>query len=113
MQEGGNAPVQGVIAMTPTLPQHVLTITGPIYVPEYQETVTSSNLIARIHFHQLIGIPGQGNGEAAAPDGHSSLRKRFTELLAEHMLAHIRQQSSSSVAKLFQLAVSSLHTKDL
>jgi hypothetical protein len=113
MQEGGNVPVQGVIAMTPTLLQHVLTITGPIYVPEYQETVTSSNLIARIHFHQLIGIPGQGDGEAATPDGHSSLRKRFTELLGEHVLAHIRQLPSSSVAKLFQLAVSSLHTKDL
>lgn len=111
--EGGSVPVQGVIAMTPVVIQHVLTITGPIYVPEYQETVTASNLIARIHFHQLVGIPGQGNGEAPAPGGHSSLRKRFTELLSEHLLTRIRQLPPSSLAKLFQTALSALHTKDL
>lgn len=112
-KEGSSVPVQGVIAMTPTLMQHIIGITGPIYVPEYQETVTASNLIARIHFHQLVGIPGQGNGEAPDPGGHSSLRKRFTELLAEHLLTRIRQLPASSLAKLFQLAVSSLSTKDL
>lgn len=112
-KEGGSVPVQGVIAMTPNVIQQMIDITGPIYVPEYQETVTASNLIARIHFHQLVGIPGQGNGEAPDPGGHSSLRKRFTELLAEHLLARIRQLPPSSQVKILQLAEHSLSTKDL
>jgi hypothetical protein len=112
--EGGTVPVQGVIALTPALIEHALTITGPIAVPEYQETVTSQNLIARIHFHQLGG-PGANGGsdQIPSPDGHSSLRKRFTELLAEHFLARVRQLSPSDLAKFLQLLVTSVRTKDI
>ena len=111
MQEGGKIPVQGVIALTPTLIQHALEITGPIYIPEYQETVTAQNLIARIHYHQL-GPGEQGSSLIPSPDGHSSQRKRFTELLAEHFLTHVRQLPSSALPKFFQLLLSSLRSKD-
>src|SRR5205085_5831196 len=100
VKEGGSVPVQGVIAITPALIEHALVITGPIAVPEYQETVTAQNLIARIHYHQLGGkAAGEGSDRIASPDGHSSLRKRFTELLAEHFLARVHQLPAADFSK--------------
>jgi len=112
MREGGTVPVQGVIAITPVLIQHALELTGPIDVPEYHETVTAQNLIARIHYHQL-GPAGEGKDYVPSPDGHSSQRKRFTELLAEHFLSHVRHLSPSTLAKFVHLVISSVRTKDL
>lgn len=110
--EGGTAAFQGVIALTPLFMQQVMTITGPIAVPEYAETVTAQNLIARIHFHQL-GPAGEGSDKIASPDGHSSLRKRFTELLAEHLLARVRQLPAPAQAKLVQVVFHAIQTKDI
>jgi len=112
MREGGNVPVQGVIAITPAFIGHVLEIIGPIDVPEYHETVTAQNLIDRIHFHQL-GRAGEGSDVILSPDGHSSLRKRFTELLAEHLLTRVRQLAPSALPRFVQLLVSAVHTKDV
>lgn len=113
-REGGNVPLQGVIAITPFFIEHVLDITGPIAVPEYNETVTAQNLISLIHFHQLGGrAAGEGSDTIPAPGGHSSQRKRFTELLGEHLLDHVKQFSPGSRTKFVQLAISSLRTKDV
>jgi len=109
--EGGNIPVQGVIAITPVLIEHALVITGPISIPEYHETVTAQNLVDRIHYHQLG--PGREGGDIPSPSGQSSVRKHFTELLAEHFLARVHQLPSSAFPKFLQLLVSSLHSKDL
>jgi hypothetical protein len=110
-QEGGTVPVQGVIAITPTFIRHLLDITGPIVVPEYHKTVNSQNLVDLIHYYQLG--PGRAGNDTPSPDGHSSVRKHFTELLAEHLLARVRQVSSSSLPKLLQLLMNSLRTKDI
>lgn len=110
--EGGRVAVQGVIAVTPVLIEHVLTITGPVAVPEYNETVTAQNLVARIHFHQL-GDAGQGSDLVPSPDGHSSLRKRFTELLAEHVLDHIRHLPASGLSRILQAMVAGVNSKDI
>lgn len=110
-EEGGNVPVEGVIAVTPAFIQHVLAITGPISVPEYHRTVTQQNLIDLIHYYQLG--PGRQGGDIPSPDGHSSLRKHFTELLAEHFLARVRQISSSALPKFLPLLIQSLHSKDI
>ncbi len=110
-EEGGKVPVQGVIAITPGLIEQALEITGPISVPEYHETVTIQNLIDRIHYYQLGAQ--SGSDLVPSPDGHSSLRKRFTEILAEHFLAHIRQLSPAALGGLLRVMLSSLHSKDL
>jgi hypothetical protein len=109
--EGGKTTVQGVIAITPALIEQALAITGPISIPEYQETVTAQNLIDRIHYYEL-GAGKQGESGVPSSDGHSSLAKRFTELLAEHFLARIHQLPASTLPKLFQVLVNGLHTKD-
>ncbi len=111
LREGGNVPVQGVISITPTLIQQMLTITGPIRVPEYQQTVTAQNLVSLIHFYQL-GAGRQGN-DIPALDGNSSVRKHFTALLAEQFMARIHQLSSAQVVKVVQVAWSALRSKDI
>ncbi len=113
-REGGNVPVLGVIAITPALIQQALAITGPIYVPEYHETVTAQNLVSLIHFHQLGGrAAGEGSSYIPSPDGHSSERKRFMELLAEHFLARVQQLSSSAMPQFLHLLTNALRTKDV
>jgi hypothetical protein len=89
----------------------VLEITGPIKVPEYHETVTAQNLIDRIHYHQLVA--SEGVDTVASADGHSSQRKRFTELLAEHFLTRVHQLGSAFLPKFTQVMLTGLHTKDL
>jgi hypothetical protein len=110
--EGGNVPLQGVIAITPAFIQQALEITGPIYLPEYHETINARNLIERIHYHQL-GHGIEGPDTIASPDGYSSLRKRFTALLAEHFFARIRQSASSNVARLMMMMINGIRLKDL
>jgi len=108
--EGGNVPVQGVIAITPVLIQHALAISGAINVPEYHETVTAQNLVSLIHYHQL---GERGSSLISSPDGHSSQRKYFTELLGERLLARVQQLPFDAVAKFLQLFTSSLRSKDI
>lgn len=110
--ERSAVPVEGVIALTPWLIQKALLITGPIYIPEYHETISAQNLVTEIHFHQL-GPAGEGSDHIPSPDGHSSLRKRFTELLAEHFLARVHQLPLSTLPRLMSLLFSSLRAKDV
>lgn len=130
--EGGNLPVQGVIAITPAFIEGILRITGPVAVPEYHEVVSAQNLIDLIHYYQLgagRATEGQGLDYVPAPDGHSSERKQFTELLAEHLFARVqgtinlaptgRDQSAptepgtGAIHQFVQLLVTSLRTKDV
>lgn len=111
-REGGNVPLQGVISLTPYLIQQALNITGPISVPEYHETITAQNLVERIHYHQL-GKAGEGPDYIPSPDGYSSLRKHFTALLAEHLLARIRQLPASAQSSFVALFAHALQSKDV
>ena len=114
--EGGNVPVQGVIAITPAFIEGILRITGPVAVPEYQEVVSAQNLIDKIHYYQLGAgrtSAGQGLDYIPAPGGHSSERKQFTELLAEHLFARVHQLSAAARARLLELLVTSLRAKDV
>jgi hypothetical protein len=111
-REGGKVPIQGVIAITPALIAQFLEITGPIYLPEYKETVTAQNLIDRIHYHQL-GAGIRGSDSVAAPGGHSSLRKQFTEWLAEYFFARVRQLPASMLPRCLQVLIRAFYTKDI
>jgi Protein of unknown function (DUF4012) len=112
VREGGSVPLQGVLAITPTLIQHALAITGPVTIPEYHETVNAQNLIERIHYYQL-GHGVQGPDDIASPDGYSSLRKRFTALMTEHFLARMRQIAPAHISQFIQLFIDAVQTKDL
>ncbi len=108
--EGGTAALQGVIAITPFFIEDVLNITGPISVPEYNQTVTAKNLIDLIHYYQL-GV--SGSDTLLSPNGQTSQRKYFTELLGQYLLARLQHLAPAALAKCFQLAITSLRTKDV
>lgn len=109
--EGGTFPLSGVIAITPTLIQQVLALTGPIAVPEYHEQVTAQNLVPLIHYYQLMEAPQGGNIPSA--DGYSSQRKHFTALLGQYLFARVRALPVSQLARLVGILVNALHTKDV
>lgn len=109
--EGGTVSLQGVIAITPWLIVNALKITGPIYVPEYHETITAANLVDRIHYYQLGAHSGPDY--IPSPDGHSSLRKRFTSYLFEHFFAALRQRVPTAMPQFFHLFTSAVQTKDI
>ncbi len=112
--EGGTGNFQGVFAITPAFIQSLLTVTGPIGIPEYGEVVTTHNLIDLIHYYQLEkATVGTGNSSVLAPDGNSSQRKHFVALLGERLVERIHQLSSAELPKVFQLIVHSLATKDI
>jgi serine/threonine protein kinase len=112
LQEGGITTPQGVIAITTTLMQHALAITGPIIIPKLNERVTEKNLIERIHFYQTN--PGSRiGGSILTPSGIATGSRYFTTLLAHAFLDSIHKVSASDVPRLVQMLVSSLRTKDL
>ncbi len=102
-QENGKVPIQGVIALTPAFIGSALAITGPIDVPEFHETVTAQNLVARIHYYHL----GPGNQKNLSQP-HS-----FIEALTTHFVVRLRQLSPPTLLKFWQLMISSLHSKDV
>ncbi|HZO71096.1 MAG TPA: DUF4012 domain-containing protein [Ktedonobacteraceae bacterium] len=111
IREGGQTHFEGVIAITPTLIQNLLTVTGPIAVPEYHETITAQNLTDRIHYYQLGSA--SGSDVIAAADGKSSQRKHFTAVLAEHFIARFRQIPVSNMGSVIQIITKALRTKDI
>ena len=49
-EKTGGPTVDGVIAMTPTVMQKLLSITGPIEMPEYEVTVDKDNFVEKIQY---------------------------------------------------------------
>jgi Protein kinase domain/Protein of unknown function (DUF4012) len=109
--EGGRAPLQGVIAITTTLMERALAITGPIYLPELHETVSAHNLLDRIHYYQ-IG-PGSQVSSVLRPGETARGSRYFTEVLAQAFLARMHHLGAADVPPLMHMLVSSLRTKDL
>jgi hypothetical protein len=50
-RQGGQEPVDGVLGITPGFLRQILSVTGPITVPEYNEVVSTANLDSRFEFH--------------------------------------------------------------
>ena len=76
-QEEGGGPVDGNIALTPTVIAHVLNVIGPIKVPQYNETITAQNLEDKLHYYQqdfgAIRLQRQITGT-----NNAATRKAFT-----------------------------------
>jgi uncharacterized protein DUF4012 len=107
-QESGDT-VNGVIAITPRFISGLLTLTGPIVVPGYNETVTSENLEAKIHFYQahpeITGTLPAGT--------NTSERKRFTSVLGEMVFARLRTLPPAQLHGALTIVRDALSAKDL
>jgi Protein of unknown function (DUF4012) len=98
----GNAPLQGVIALTPGLIQELLQVTGPIQVPQFNVTVNANNLEDMIHKYQLTGARPQ-----------SGDRKEFTHLLSAVMLDTLKSLHGNALGTIVKAGVNALKSKDL
>ncbi|HEY7127589.1 MAG TPA: DUF4012 domain-containing protein [Ktedonobacterales bacterium] len=105
--EGGGA-VDGVMAFTTSFLQHILNITGPVQVPELNETIGSDNLVDRLHFYQFTRSSGdEVPTKALAGD------KQFSALLITHLVEKLRTLSPDATAAVLQTALQGLPTKDV
>jgi hypothetical protein len=105
--------VDGVISFTPMLIEHLLTITGPISIPQYNETITAQNLEDRLHYYQLDnrGIRKEEIVEQVQqPD---QARKLFTARLSRTFMDHIRQAPPQELLAISKQLLTDLKTRDL
>jgi hypothetical protein len=109
----GGGDVDGLIQISPVAIEHVLNVTGPIFVPDYNETVTAQNLEDKIHFYQQdprgIAIEQQLN-----PNDHThSLRKRFTQLVVQLLQDKVKKLPFSQMSPLVKQMIKDLQAKDI
>ncbi len=111
-QEEGGGPVDGDIAFTPTFIGHIIDVTGPIHVAEYNETITSANLADRLHYYQqnynAIAIEHQKSN-----DNSHQARKAFTSLLGKMLLDRVRHLPTKQLLNVIKVAAKDLRSRDL
>jgi len=109
----GGGDVDGVIQISPIAIEHVLNLTGPIFVPGYNETVTAQNLEDKIHFYQQdprgIAIEARLNPN----DRTHSLRKRFTQLVVQLLQDKVKKLPFSQMSPLAKQFLKDLQAKDI
>jgi len=109
----GGGDVDGLIQISPVAIEHVLNVTGPIYVPDYNETITAQNLEDKIHFYQQdprgIAIEARLNPN----DKTHSLRKRFTQLVVQLLQDKVKKLPFSQMSPLAKQFLKDLQAKDI
>lgn len=86
------APVDGVISFTPAFMRRILSVTGPVDVAAYGETVSTDNINERMEFH---------THELPPPPGTN--RKDFVAALAEAVMQKLLQAPASKWEPLGQV----------
>jgi hypothetical protein len=112
--DGGITDVDGVIQITPVTISHALLVTGPIFVPGYNETITADNLEARIHYYQQdpAGIAKQK--ELNPDDPHIyDIRKRFTQLVVRLIQDQIKKLPTSKMIPLAKQVLADMRARDV
>ena len=111
-QDEGGGPVDGDISFTPTFIGHILDVTGPIHVVEYNETITSKNLEERLHYYQqdysAIAVEHQKSN-----DSSHAARKAFTSLVGKMLLDRVRHLPTKQLLNIVKGAVKDIQSRDL
>lgn len=105
--------VDGVIVFSPFLIARVLEATGPIYIPEYHETVTAQNLESKLHYYQLDNT-GIRKAEVVEREENKDIaRKLFTKRVSKVLMDKVRHSSVTDVLTITQEMFQALQTRDL
>ena len=111
-QDEGGGPIDGDISFTPTFIGHILDVTGPIHVAEYNETITSKNLEDRLHYYQqnysAIAVEHQKSN-----DNSHAARKAFTSLVGKMLLDRVRHLSTKQLLDVVKGAIKDIQSHDL
>lgn len=111
-REGGGT-VDGIIAFSSTIIQHLLqdNILGAVTVPCYNVSVTAQNLDDLIHYYQL------GNGVSqqlkCTSETQTTVRKRFTAALAQTVQDKMKSAPSTIQIKAIQSLLTDLQNKEI
>jgi len=111
-QEEGGGPVDGNIALTPTVIAHVLNVIGPIKVPQYNETITAQNLEDKLHYYQQDFGAIQRQRQQTGTN-NAATRKAFTSLLGKLLLDKVRHLQVKQLVKVMQNALKDIQSRDL
>jgi len=100
---------------SPLVIEHLLRpeVLGPITIPCYNVTVTSTNLEDTLHYFQL-DPNGLAKQDQCSPNNHqTSLRKRFTSALASSLEDKVRSAPQNKLIDILNSLRQDLVTKDL
>jgi hypothetical protein len=100
----------GVITLSLGVFDEALKITGPISVPEFHETITSSNFVSKIHSYAL-GSKSTGSDSKAC--GQTSCAKTFTSAVVSAFMTKVKSNLPQYVGQMGKLLYESLRTKDV
>jgi hypothetical protein len=109
----GGGDVDGVIQFTTTAMAHLLNVTGPIVVPNFNETVTADNLEAKIHYYEEdpAGIAIQ---QRMFPNDHThSLRKRFTQAVVQLVQDKVKHLPQNELVPMAKQVLDDMRAKDI
>lgn len=109
--EGGGT-VDGDITFTPTFIGHIIDITGPIHVTDYNEVITSKNLADKLHYYQQNQAAISREQQISGNYSHTG-RKAFTSLLGKLLLEKVRQLPTSKLLLVIKNAVKDIQSRDL
>jgi hypothetical protein len=111
-KEGGGQ-VDGVINLNPIPIEHILAITGPIYVPGYDETITSTNLEDRIHYYQQDPAGIAKEKIISASNTGITARKRFTSEVSSLLQQRVRQLPLNQLMEVVKSILDDMRSKDI
>ncbi len=100
----------GVITLSLGLFEQALKITGPISVPAFHETITTSNFVSKIHSYALGGLATGPDSKAC---GQTSCAKVFTSAVVSAFMAKVRSNLPLYIGQMGKLFYDSLKTKDV
>ena len=103
----------GLILFSPFLISHVLQVTGPISVPEYNETITATNLEQRLHYYQLDNVGIRHEELVEHVEDPQIARKLFTKRLSGLLLAKVQGLPTDKMVGLGKEMLYAMKTKDL
>ncbi len=106
--------LDGEISLSPVVIEHLLepSVLGPITLPCYNVTITSSNLEDELHYFQLTSA-GLALQDKCSTTGSTSARKRFTLALAYDLQDELRASSQATLLNVLNSFRKDLLTKDL
>ncbi len=100
-ETGSGNTVDGVIGITPEVVRDLLTLTGPVYLQQWNEVVTADNVVSLIQYKVTVEF-------AAAQDP-----KRFLIDLSQVVLDRVMHLNRADWTKAFAVLTTSLKTKDI
>ena len=103
----------GVIMFTPTLIEHILSVTGPILIPGYNEKISAQNLQQRLHYYQLDNMGIRHEGLVEHVEDPQIARKLFTQRVTTTLISTVTHLPLNKLLPMASEMLRSMKSKDL